>query len=133
MKFNVFKWNLQGLFPLIALVIVILALSLQLGKVPPMGVLLNPFLGAVQNNGGGRLGAGVDIPHSGVSKGVSVYFDEREVPHIFAANTADLFFAQGYVTASLRLWQMDFLSYVSAGRLAEIFGQDYVDYDRNQR
>jgi penicillin amidase len=122
------------LFPLIALMILIAALSIQMFSIPPLGKLLDPFSGMVQN-GQEALDQNQSIAGNiGIGDSVRIYFDDRKVPHIYAVNTEDLYYAQGYVTASLRLWQMDFLSYVSAGRLAEIFKDaSYFDYDRRQR
>ncbi|MEO1628033.1 MAG: penicillin acylase family protein, partial [Bacteroidota bacterium] len=45
----------------------------------------------------------------------------------------DLYYAQGYLTASQRLWQMDFISYAAAGRFSEIIGDPFLAYDRLQR
>jgi penicillin amidase len=128
------KISLRFLFPLIALVILIIALSTRMFDLPPIGRLMDPFTGAIQNENDLDLsspGLKVDLP--GLSGVVHVYFDERKVPHIYAGNTEDLYFTQGYVTASLRLWQMDFLSYASAGRLSEIFNDGLLLYDRAQR
>src|SRR5512147_648766 len=44
---------------------------------------------------------------AGLTAPVSVIRDQHGVPHIRAASLPDLFFAQGYVTAQDRLWQMD--------------------------
>ncbi|MVT11427.1 penicillin acylase family protein [Chitinophaga tropicalis] len=129
------KIKADFLFPLIALAILIFALSTQIFNVPPLGKLLNPFTGVIQNDKETALSAArITIDDAGLSDTVQVFFDDRKVPHIYARNTEDLYFAQGYVSASLRLWQMDFLSYVSAGRLSEILtGSRFLDYDRNQR
>ena len=117
-----------------ALVLIIYICSRQFGNVPPIGRICNPFTGLIQNENDGILQKSrVNIDDLGLSDSVAVYFDNRKVPHIFAKNTADLYFVQGYITASLRLWQMDFLTYVSAGRLAEIFEGKFFDYDRTQR
>ena len=43
----------------------------------------------------------------GLEGEVTVRFDEYGVPHIFAENEHDLFFAQGYLTARERMFQMD--------------------------
>jgi penicillin amidase len=64
---------------------------------------------------------------------VTVIRDAHGVPHITAANMEDLLFAQGYVTAQDRLWQMDMTRRYIAGELAEILGPDYVKSDRYQR
>lgn len=60
---------------------------------------------------------------------VEVVKDGMGVPHIFARNEEDLFFAMGYVVASDRLFQMDLTRRAASGEIAEILGKDYVDYD----
>lgn len=69
----------------------------------------------------------------GLSAPVSVLRDAQGVPHIRAANLHDLMFAQGYVTAQDRLWQMDALRRAALGELAEIVGPAAVERDRQQR
>lgn len=69
----------------------------------------------------------------GLSAGVSVSRDLHGVPTIDAANLDDLFFAQGFVTAQDRLWQMDGMRRFAGGDLAEILGADLVQHDRKQR
>jgi penicillin amidase len=59
--------------------------------------------------------------------------DARGVPFIDAANERDLFFAQGYATASDRLWQMDFLRRTARGELAEVLGANVVEIDKLHR
>ena len=128
------KINLELVFPVLLLVIMIFSLSNQMFMVPPLGKVMDPFLGVIQNENEGKLNSQVaTISGTGVLDMVTVLFDKRKVPHIYAKSSADMYFAQGYVTASLRLWQMDFLTYVSSGRLSEIFSKGFVDYDRNQR
>jgi penicillin amidase len=128
------KINSDFLFPLLSLVVLIFALSQQMFKAPPIGKLLDPFIGIVQNEAGDAFKPGtVSFYKMGLKDTVQVFFDNREVPHIYAGNASDMYFAQGYVTAGLRLWQMDFLSYVSAGRLSEIFADGFLEYDRKQR
>jgi penicillin G amidase len=68
-----------------------------------------------------------------VSAPAAVIRDAHGVPHITAANMEDLLFAQGYVTAQDRLWQMDMTRRYVAGELAEILGPEYVRSDRTQR
>jgi penicillin amidase len=70
--------------------------------------------------------AGADGP-------ITVTRDQYGVPHIAAQDTHDVFFAQGYVTAQDRLWQMDFNRRVAFGRLSEIFGKAEIDADRYLR
>ncbi len=58
----------------------------------------------------------------GLRETVEVLRDEHGVPHIFAGSARDLFFAQGYLHAESRLWQMDVIRRAASGRLSEIFG-----------
>lgn len=64
---------------------------------------------------------------------VTIRRDARSIPYIEAGNDTDLYFAQGWVTASDRLWQMDFLRRVARGELAEIFGRQALDEDKMWR
>jgi penicillin amidase len=61
---------------------------------------------------------------------VEIIRDRWGIPHIYAQNTHDLFFAQGYVHAQDRLWQMDFNRRVPSGRLSELFGEATLTSDR---
>ncbi len=63
----------------------------------------------------------------------SVRRDARSIPYIEAANDNDLYFVQGYVTASDRLWQMDLLRRVARGETAEIFGKAALEEDKRWR
>ena len=64
---------------------------------------------------------------------VTIRRDERGIPYIDAENEEDLFFAQGYATASDRLWQMDFLRRTARGELAEILGPAALEIDKLHR
>lgn len=57
-----------------------------------------------------------------LQKEVRILRDKYGIPHIFARNIFDLFYAIGFVHAQDRLWQMEFFRRVSQGRLTEIFG-----------
>lgn len=98
------------------------ALDNRHGTFPALGRLLDPFAGFWQN--GARsdgIPEALEVP--GLREEVRVVWDERRVPHIFARNDHDLFLAQGYVAATLRLWQMDFQSQYTAGRISEVVGK----------
>ena len=69
----------------------------------------------------------------GLAAPVTVTRDSHGVPTIDAANLTDLFFAQGYVTAQDRLWQMDVMRRFGSGELSEILGEDTLKLDREQR
>jgi penicillin amidase len=64
---------------------------------------------------------------------VEIIRDGFSIPHILAQNRKDLYFAQGFVEAQDRLWQMDLLRRISDGRLSEIFGKESIDTDRFSR
>jgi penicillin amidase len=102
------------------------------GMVPPSGKLLNPFAGFWQNGTRGDTPK-ADLAVPGLRSEVRVAWDTRHVPHVFAANDHDLYFAQGYITARDRLWQMEFQARYSAGRLAEIIGRAGLESDRFNR
>jgi penicillin G amidase len=73
------------------------------------------------------------IAVAGLVSPVTVARDARGVPYLHARSLDDLVFAQGYVTAQDRLWQMDLLRRHAAGELAAILGSSMVDHDRLQR
>ena len=70
---------------------------------------------------------------AGLKAPVVVRRDAHGVPHIDAENQADLFLAQGYVTAQDRLWQMDILRRNAEGGLAAIMGPALVKHDETER
>lgn len=69
----------------------------------------------------------------GLKQEVTVRRDGRGIPYIEAKNDDDLYFAQGFVMASDRLWQMDLLRRVSRGESAEIFGRATLEEDKRWR
>ena len=70
---------------------------------------------------------------AGLEASTRVRRDRWGVPHIEAESREDVWFAQGFVHAQDRLWQMDFYRRVSAGRLAEIAGEEGLPVDRLMR
>jgi penicillin amidase len=93
------------------------------------GVLISGFASPPDKHGSTKPQYEGTITVHGLTDSVTVYRDERGMPHIYAANEYDLYFATGYVTAQDRLWQMDLIRRCISGRLAEIFGRDYVGPD----
>ncbi|KRC58827.1 penicillin amidase [Agromyces sp. Root81] len=65
----------------------------------------------------------------GLGAEVTVIRDDAGIPQLYAETDRDLFFAQGYVHAQDRFWEMDFRRHVTAGRLAELFGESQVGTD----
>lgn len=108
-------------------------LDMEGTSIPPIGSFFSPFSGFWQNaeSNPGFKSEQLEFPEM---KGeVKIMFDERLVPHIFADNLEDAIFAQGYVTAKYRLWQMDMLSRASSGRLSEIMGENLLETDKLMR
>jgi penicillin amidase len=73
------------------------------------------------------------LPVFGLKDAVEVLRDRWGVPHIYARNTEDLFFAQGYVVAQDRMWQLELWRRNGEGKLAEVLGPDYVQRDQFAR
>lgn len=69
----------------------------------------------------------------GLSAPVTVTRDTLGIPHIVAANQDDLFFAQGFVQAQDRLFQLDLWRRSVQGRLAEVLGSNFIERDAMTR
>jgi penicillin amidase len=69
----------------------------------------------------------------GLAGRVEVLRETRGVPHLRAQSLEDLLFAQGYVTAQDRLWQMDLSRRLAEGELSEIFGERTLRFDIENR
>jgi penicillin amidase len=70
---------------------------------------------------------------AGLQAPVEIVRVEPGVPHIYAQSAHDLFFAQGYVHAQDRLWQMEFNRIVGQGKLASLFGEGALEVDKIMR
>ncbi|MES0343530.1 MAG: penicillin acylase family protein, partial [Anaerolineales bacterium] len=103
------------------LVITVSALLILLILISIIGVVLvrRPF---PQTKGTLRL--------PGLLEQVDVFRDSYGVPHIYAANSHDLFMAQGFVHAQDRFWQMEFWRRSGSGTLSEILGSSGLESDR---
>ena len=67
---------------------------------------------------------------SGLHEAVEIITDPYGVPHIYAQNEDDLYFAQGYMHAQDRLWQLEMNRRLGSGRLSELFGEIALETDR---
>ena len=65
----------------------------------------------------------------GLTAPVTVIRDAAGIPQVYADTSADLFFAQGYVQAQDRFFEMDFRRHLTAGRLTELFGREALEAD----
>ncbi|MBO0980367.1 penicillin acylase family protein [Microbacterium sp. SD291] len=70
-----------------------------------------------------------EVALDGLKAEVTVQRDERGIPTITADSTDDLFYAEGFVHAQDRFFEMDFRRHVTAGRVAEMFGESQAATD----
>ena len=71
-----------------------------------------------------------DVTVHGLSTPVEIVRDNANVPHIFAASDADVFFGLGFAHAQDRMWQMIMLRRTAQGRLSEVFGAPTLNIDK---
>jgi len=93
--------------------------------------LLKPILTSISRTRLPRTNGSLQLP--GLHEPVEILRDEWAVPHIFGQNSEDVLFAQGFVHAQERLWQMDINRRVTAGRLSEVLGEVALPVDRVMR
>src|SRR5262245_38092384 len=74
-----------------------------------------------------------EVKVAGLKEPVEVLRDRWGVPHIYAKNADDLFFAQGFVAAQDRLFQIDLWRRVGVGETAEVVGKEGLQADRFAR
>lgn len=115
------------------LVLLFFVYSTPIGSLPPLGAFFHPIQGFWANAETVQTRGEVKLTPDGLNEPVEVFFDERGVPHIFAQNDHDLYFAQGYITARDRLFQMEMQIRAAGGTLSEWMGSRTIEYDRNQR
>lgn len=104
-------------------VLLIVAVVLLVAVIAAVGLLAAITARALPQASGAARVPGLAAP-------AVVVRDEAGIAHITADSTHDLFFAQGYVHASERMWQMEVWRHIGAGRLAELFGESQLDTDR---
>jgi penicillin G amidase len=75
----------------------------------------------------------VKLDVAGLQQPAEILVDRWGVPHIYAANNNDAFFAQGFNAARERLFQIDLWRRRGLGRLAEVLGPAYVEHDKAAR
>ncbi|HEX3235104.1 MAG TPA: penicillin acylase family protein [Gemmatimonadales bacterium] len=103
------------------------------GPVPPFGDLLDPAHGVwtLSRNAEPPASATVMLPRLGAD--VRVLFDDRAVPHIFAATELDAWRALGYVIARDRLFQLELQGRAGGGTLTELLGAAALPADQEAR
>ena len=69
----------------------------------------------------------------GIQEEVEILWDKWGIPHIYANSLNDVYYTQGFIHASHRLWQMEFFRRVTSGELSEIVGEATLDRDKHYR
>jgi penicillin amidase len=106
------------------------ALSMRIGDSPAIGHLLDPYSGVYASARQAVVPERQRLQVPVLEDEVTVVRDQRGVPHIYASSDRDAITALGYIVASDRLFQLDFLPRVPRGRLATVFGQRALNSDR---
>ena len=101
-------------------------LALGFKSIPPLGPLLSVAHGVWSH----KPIVLTDQTLDGLKHPVTVTFDTAGVPHFFAETESDLCMVQGFVMASQRLFQMDLITRITAGRLSEWFGEQTMATDQ---
>ncbi len=103
------------------------------GPLPPLGGLLDPVRGVWSAAGDAVFPRDAYVRIPGLSGVVSVRYDSRDVPHIFATTEEDAYRALGYVVARDRLFQLEIQTRAASGRLTELAGARALELDQNTR
>ena len=117
----------------IALAATLFAGARRIGPAPALGAFLDPAHGVWS------LARSAERPRDVVARvaqlggEVTVVYDDRAVPHIFATTEEDAYRALGYVTARDRLFQLSLQTMAASGRLTELAGARALDLDREMR
>lgn len=114
-------------------VLLIWVLGHSMGSLPAIGPLVNPVSGCWANAEPVNKNFTGELKLPSLKGKVTVWFDNRLVPHIHAENAHDIYFIQGYVHAYFRLFQMDMQTRAAAGRISEVVGGKALNFDRLQR
>ncbi|MBK7892635.1 MAG: penicillin acylase family protein [Bdellovibrionales bacterium] len=136
MKIRMLMQSVKALCGLMATGFIIYAMATSWKGLQPIGTLLSPSEGFWQHRSTTSTEVQdllLDAASAAGLSGVRIEFDENSVPRIVAKNNEALYFAQGFLTAYYRLWQMDFLSRIAVGRVAEIVGEQALPIDRFMR
>ncbi len=103
------------------------------GPLPPLGPLLDPWNGLFAVAATAELPSQATASVAGLGDSVTVLYDSRGVPHIFAARERDAWRALGFVVARDRLFQLELQARAGAGTLTELVGARALPLDREAR
>ncbi|CAN5522017.1 penicillin acylase family protein [soil metagenome] len=125
--------GLTALGCLLSLALISAGLGRSFDGLSPIGDLIAPSRGFWRHRptAAGDLAKRLEIAvrEAGL-KPVDLQMGDDEVPHLKSESEDALYFAQGFVTAYYRLWQMDLLSRLTAGRVSELLGPRALPVDR---
>lgn len=105
----------------------------RIGPAPALGPFLEPAHGAWSLARSATMARGTDARLMRLGNDVTVVYDDRAVPHIFATTEEDAYRALGYVVARDRLFQLSLQTLAATGRLTEIAGARALVLDREMR
>jgi len=124
---------MRKILPAFLLAILLVIGFLPVGPLPPLGPLLDPANGVWASAAATNFPARQQRQIAGLHDSVTVLFDDRGVPHIFASNESDAWRALGFVVARDRLFQMEAQTRAASGRLTEWAGERALEADRDAR
>ncbi|PEN15164.1 hypothetical protein CRI94_02450 [Longibacter salinarum] len=105
--------------------------NVGIGAVPPLEILFDPADGLHRTARNAHPAANEQtLTIDALDQPVTVVRDERYVPHIYAKSDRDAIIALGYLVATDRLFQLDFVPRVAAGKLSEAFGEGSIETDQ---
>jgi penicillin amidase len=107
--------------------------SRRSGPVPALGPFLDPAHGVWALARSAVLPREANAGVKDLGAPVTVVYDDRAVPHIFAASEEDAYRALGYVVARDRLFQLYLQTMAASGRLTEMAGPRALPLDREMR
>ena len=115
------------------LVLLLYAATRPLRPAPPLGPLLDPVHGILASARGAGFRDELAARIPGLTDSVTVLYDARGVPHIFARSEVDAYRALGFVVARDRLFQLELQTRAAAGTLTELAGSVALPLDREMR
>lgn len=124
---------LRAGIPIIITAALVWLLDRPLGSLPALGRLLDPVNGWAANAEPVDKDFTQTTQLKGLQQPVTIWMEDRLVPHVRAQNDHDLYFAQGFIHAYFRLWQMDMETRAAGGEVSEVAGAKALKFDRMQR
>ncbi|MBS1616141.1 MAG: penicillin acylase family protein [Bacteroidetes bacterium] len=126
--------RLMRLVPLLLVVLFVWTLNHSFSvSLPAFGKILDPVNGILASAEPLHPDFKKEVRLIGLQQPVHIWMDSALIAHVRATNDHDLYYAQGFLHANFRLWQMDLQTRAAAGRVSEVIGAKALDYDRGIR